>query len=57
MEGLRTKASRSVTPINPAAIGCYETVKSDAWKTWHGSPYTGTKGGKNKGRSYTSTYA
>ena len=57
MEGLRTKASESGTAINSETRGLYETGKSGAWKTWHGSPHVVTKGGINKGRSYTSTYA
>ena len=57
MEGIRTKAAQSGTAINPAARGSYDTGKSGAWKIWHGSPYAGTKGGRNKGRSYNSTYA
>ena len=35
----------------------YDTGKSGAWKTRHGRPHPGTKGGINKGRRYTSTYA
>ena len=57
MEGLRTKAADSGTAFNYETQRSYDTGKSGAWKTWHGSPYDCTKVDINKGRSYTSTYA
>ena len=57
MEGLRVEADYSVTDIKPVTRGIYEAGKSGACKTWHVSPHDITKGGGNKGRIYTSTYA
>ena len=57
MEGLRTKVADSGTSVNYETRGIYETVNSGAWKTWHDRPHSGTKGGRNKGRSYTIIYA
>ena len=56
MEGLRIEAAYSGTAIKPAARGIYEMGKSGACKTWHVIPHDSTKGGRNKCRSYTSTY-
>ena len=57
MEGLRIEAAQSGTAIKPVARGIYEAGKSDAQKTWYIIPHASTKGGGNKGRIYTSTYA
>ena len=57
MEVLRTKVAESGTAVNYETRGIYETGKSDAWKTWHGSPHYGNKGGRNKCGRYTSTHA
>ena len=56
MEGLSTKSEQSGISVNDEAQGSYETGKGRSWKTWHGIPLSGTKGGVNKGRRYTSTY-
>ena len=57
MQGLRTKSEESGRVINPDIRGRYATGKSGVWETWYDSPHAGTKGGRNKSRSYTSTYA
>ena len=56
MEGLRTKAAYSGTADNYETQISYETGKIGAWKAFHGSPNSSTKGGVNKGRSYISAY-
>ena len=56
MEGLGNKASDIGTAVNSETRGSYETGKSGAWKTWHVIPHNGTKGDRNKGIGYTSTY-
>ena len=48
--------AQSETYVNSETQGSYDTVKISAWKTWSGSTHDGTKGGGNKGRSYTCTY-
>ena len=57
MEDLRVDTDQSGTPMNPATRGSYQADNSGAWKTWHVRPHASTKGGGNKGRRYTSTYA
>ena len=57
MEVLSIEADQSVTSIKPKTRGSYDTGKSGAWKTWHVSPNSSTKGDRNKGRIYTSTDA
>ena len=57
MEGLRVEADYSGTSIKPYARVISETVKSGAWKTWHGSHHSSTKGCVNKGIIYISTDA
>ena len=57
MEELSIKAAQGRRSIKPEVRGRYKTGKSGAGKTWHGIPHASTKGGVNKGRRYTSTYA
>ena len=57
MEVLRNKAAESGTAVRSETRGSYETVNIGALKTWHRSPNYVTKGGRNKVRKYTSTYA
>ena len=57
MEGIRNKVEQSGAAVKPKTRGIYETFKSGALKTWHGSPHYGAKGGRNKGKGYTSEYA
>ena len=57
MEGIRIEVAYSGTAIKPLARGSYETGNSGAWGKWHFIPHARTKGGSNKGRSYTSTDA
>ena len=57
MEGLKTKAAEIGTAVNYETRGSYEIGNISARKTLHRSPHAITKGGRNKGRRYTSTYA
>ena len=57
MEDSSTKEEYSGTYVNSETRGSYETVQSGAWKTWHGGPHVGAKGGGSKGRRYISAYA
>ena len=57
MEGSSTKASYIGTAVNYETQVRSKTGKSGVWKTWHDSPHASTKGGVNKGRIYSSTYA
>ena len=57
MQGLRFDIDQIGTAIKPETRGRYEAGKSVAYKTWHVNTHARTKGGRNKGRSYTNTYA
>ena len=57
MDVLRTKAKESGTSIKPTTGVSDEKGNSGVQKIWHVSPHSDTKGGINKGRSYTSKYA
>ena len=57
MDILKTESEYSGTDFDPTTQGSYESGNSGAWRTWHGYPHVSTKGCKNKGRIYTSTYA
>ena len=57
MEALRTKAEYNGIFFNPAAQVIYDTGNSGAPKKRHGISCVGSKGGVNKVRRYTSTYA
>ena len=58
MEVFRTKAAAySGTAVNYETQCSYETGNIGACKIWHGITHARTKGGGNKGRRYTSTYA
>ena len=57
MEGYKTKTAQRGTALKPAARGIYEMGNSGAWKTWHVSPHTVTKGGGTKIGGSTSAYA
>ena len=48
MEVLRIEAYYIGTATKPAERGRYETGKSGAWKTWHGSLHARDKGGEKK---------
>ena len=56
MEGLKTKSAYIETVVKYKESSSYETRKSGAWKTRHGTPNDISKGGGNKFRRYTSTY-
>ena len=56
MEDLIIESAQRVTAINPEERCSYETGKSGAWKTCHGSLHGSTKGGINEGRGYSGVY-
>ena len=57
MEGVSNKVEQIGTSVNSETRGRYEIGKIGAGKTWYGSPHAIAKGGLNKGRSYTISYA